>query len=669
MTTIADVFLNKRADHLSSDRLFSEFIVPPFFQRNSLFSEKGSVRILGGRGCGKTMFIRYFGHGSALNPMRKNVPESEIQTIGLYLRPDTGFCDLMTDHWLGDFQAKLAFSHYVALHLLIDACRAVTSLKKANFMEGSIELEDPTLGQALSRQIGVLDCKVSILEDELKSRLVDLESWVRNPKQSQKPTFISFASIIPRFAEDISTASPRLKDLAFRAFIDEFENLPSSHREVICDAIKHPNERMVVHIAHKKQAVVDFKTSSPERIVEGHDIRTIDLEEELSGSGEFELLAAELFLLRVHQAGVQFNCPQFKPEQLHDARHLSFRLTKDYREQVLGCVRAILPSPSALDIAKDVLTDEPLRRRLRVMLLKGLELQKLDKEVNPDELISETYPQASIVLGALLNRRTQNGKDLIEQFLHATTQKISSKDPFFKSGGWIDNNLHGCLFHLYAGLPRRANINYAGFDRFCMLSKPNLRFFQLFCHTALLLAFKRKSGSEVEGQIQVTKEIQAIAAKQVSDKIYQDIHQLGGSGAQLLEATGRLGRVFEAFNRRRSQSESEVNHLSIDNADIQNLSAESEYLLREAKIWSVLYEENDTKNKTDYDIAQTDLILNPIFSPHFGISYRKRRKVTLKAVQANVLLCQSTELFDAVLKQVIDSSDQDSPKPSEDLFE
>jgi hypothetical protein len=285
-------------------------------------------------------------------------------------------------------------------------------------------------------------------------------------------------------------------------------------------------------------------------------------------------------------------------------------------------------------------------------------LHGLDKKVNSDDLISSTHPEASIVMGALLNRRSQIDKDLLSQY-HAAVANPSDSDPFFKIGGWIDNNLHGCLFHLYAGLPRRPNINYAGFDRFCMMADPNLRFFQALCHATLSIAYKRQSGNEVSGQLRVDVETQASAAKQVSDKLFQDILQLGSHGGKLLEITGRLGRIFEAFNRRRSQSEPEVNHFSIDNADRANLSSQAELLLREAKIWSVLYEAKDTKNKSDYDIAQTDLILNPIYAPHFSISYRKRRKVTLRAPHADILLCQSTAQYEVVLKQLVDPADQD----------
>ena len=668
MTAIADLFLDARADYLTSDSLFSKFIVPPFLERIPTFSGKGSVRILGGRGCGKTMFIRYFSHGSSLSSKRTDVSEDELKSVGLYLRPDTDFCALMTAAWLGEQPARLSFSHYVALNLLKDACQAVGSIRSANFVGGPIDVGDPQLSLALARQLGVEDRRVSSLEELLELRLVELEEWVRNPKHSAQPTFINFASALPRFAQALSASSTRLAPLEFRAFIDEFENLPRPHREVICDAIKHPNERFVVNIAHKKQAVVDFKTSSDERVVEGHDIRTIDLEEELSlKQGEFQLVAAELFLLRLHQNGVPFECPLFRPEQLHDLKFLEKRLTESYQEQVLSCVRAIFPTPSANSIAKEVLRDSALRKRLKDMIQKGLVLHKAGDHVSADDLISEQDPEASIVLGALLNRRTQIGKDLLGQY-HAAISQPSSTDLFHKVGGWIDNNLHGCLFHLYAGLPRRANINYAGFDRFCMMADPNLRFFQALCHAALALAFKRQGGGELSSPLRVEVETQAKAAKQVSDKLFNDILQLGGQGTHLLEITGRLGRVFEAFNRRRSQSEPEVNHLSIDNADKEQLSERANTLLREAKIWSVLYEAKDTKNKSDYDIAQTDLILNPIYAPHFGISYRKRRKVTLHPSQADVLLCQSTKLYEAVLKDLVDPTELDTAEPPQELF-
>ena len=660
MIAASEPFLKVRADDFAPESVYSEFIVPPFKNWINVLFHPRSVRIMGGRGCGKTMFVRYFGHQSWLSRERVGLPDEDARHIGLYFRPDTEFCGLLSAKWLGEQEAKLAFSHYVAINLLADACSAVESIGRANFADGQIVMGDPAIDRALASLLDLSDPCLSSLRDIIELRQVELESWVRNPKREPQPKFISFAFVLPRLATDLERVNPLLKGLAFKAFIDEFENLAPAHREIICDAIKHRRPQLVVHIAHKKEAVNDFKTSSEERVVEVHDLNTFDLEDEFSDLNVFGLVAAELLLLRLHQAGRSFDCAVFDPRKLHDVRDLGYRAPANYREQVLKCVRAILPTPTAAEIAVGVMSDDPLRRRLSDMIEKGLALHRANARYKAVDLIKDDTPanaQASIVLGALLNRKSQDVDALVKEFNNATGGSHSGPDPFFKVGGWVDNNLWGCLFHLYAGLPRRSNLNYAGFDRFCALADPNLRFFQALCHATLRLAGQDVAGQGGSRQRPIDIEVQADAAKVVSEDVFADVFQLGSNGAHLLELAGRLGKLFQAYNRRASQSEPEINHFSIKASDREKLTPEAEALLRQAKIWSVLYEEQDTKNKSNYDIAATDLILNPIYAPHFRISYRKRRKVTLQAGHVEVILRQSPAQFEMVLKELVDPGD------------
>ncbi len=657
MIAASEPFLKIRADDFAPESVYNEFIVPPFKNWINVLRHPRSVRIMGGRGCGKTMFVRYFGHQSWLSPERVGLSDEDARDIGLYFRPDTEFCGLLSAEWLGKQEAKLAFSHYVALNLLADACSAVESISRANFTDGQIAIGDPPIGRALASLLDLTDPTLSALKNVLDLRQVELENWVRNPKREPQPKFVSFASVLPRFASDLERLSPRLEGLAFKAFIDEFENLPAPHREIVCDAIKHRRPQLIVHIAHKKEAVNDFKTSSDERVVEIHDLNTVDLEGAFSEGNVFDLVAAELLLLRLHQGGRNFDCPVFEPQKLHDVRDLAYRATSNYRDQVLTCVRTILPMPSAGEIAAGVMTDEPLRKRLVDMIDKGLKFHNSSARYKAAALIKDDTPanmQASIVLGALINRKSHNVDELIAEFNKATSGQHLRADPFFKAGGWVENNLVGCLFHLYAGLPRRSNINYAGFDRFCALADPNLRFFQALCHATLRLADQGVQTSGESRQQPIAIEVQADAAKVVSEAVFADVFQLGSNGAHLLELAGRLGKLFQAFNRRASQSEPEINHFSVKASDREKLTPEAEALLRQAKIWSVLYEEQDTKNKSNYDIAATDLILNPIYAPHFRISYRKRRKVTLQAGHLEVILRHSPAQFEMVLKELVD---------------
>ena len=669
MPAIADAFLKNRADNLPPD-VFQEFIVPPFFQHISIFKGNKSVRVLGGRGCGKTMFLRYFCHGSAFSEDRAEISDEEFSHIGLYFRPDTGFCSLITPQWLDNHRDGFAFSHYLTFSLLAEVCQALRNIDKLpNLASGPLKVCDVKLGTRLVKQLQLPEPTIDALEQLVEDRLAGLDLWVRNPSRCEVPIFVHFTLILTALAEDLAKHSPRLKMLAFRVFVDEFENLLPRHREIVCDAIKHPGPKMAVHIAHKREAVTDFKTSGEERVVEMHDIRTIDIEVLMVKGNDFEALAAELFLLRLYQADGAVSCPAFKPELLHDVAHLPYRSTPAYRQEIIGYAKQILPEMLAPEIAQKALEDPSLRRRIIEMINKGLEFQGLAGVVKAEDLINEEVPEASVVLGAVLNRNNQSGAEVLSLFQDLVKKGRSKSDAFYKTGGWVDNNLYGCLFHLYAGLPRRPNILYAGFSRFCKIAAPNLRFFQELCHNTLLLAYQRQSAGEIGKPLRVDQNIQATAALQVSNAMFEDVLQLGPHGDRLLDFARRLGGLFEAYNKRRSQSEPEINHFSINSADANQLSETAQVILREAKIWSVLWETKDTKNKAEYDAAQYELILNTIYAPHFKISYRKRRKITLTTMQLDVILTQSDSQFELLLKQLVDSQDDEvTAKKSGSLF-
>ncbi|WP_434137039.1 hypothetical protein JQR88_25720 (plasmid) [Pseudomonas luteola] len=662
MQAIADAFLKNRADILPPD-VSQEFIVPPFFQEISIFGDNKSVRILGGRGCGKTMLLRYFCHGSRFSTDRQQISDSEFDHIGLYFRPDTGFCALLSPTWLPEHKDSHAFSHYLTLNLANEACQAVRGISAAkNLQSGALDLSDVKLGVTLTKQLDLSEPTFDALEQQIELLLAEFDLWVRNPGRCQEPKFVHFTTIIPALAADLAKHSARLKSLSFRVFVDEFENLLQRHREIVCDAIKHPQPRITVHIAHKRDAVTDFKTSSEERIMVSHDIRTIDIEKLLlDRDGMFELLAAELFLFKICQAGGAVSYPVFKPELLHDPIHLKYRLSDKYRREILSYVKQILPELQAPEIARLAIQDPALRRRVAEFIKKGLEQQGLAKHVDAEGLISEEYPEATVVLGAVLHRKSQAGKDAVKLFQGLIKNGRSPNDPFYKTGGWVDNNLYGCLFHLYAGLPRRPNIMYSGFSRFCKIASPNLRFFMELCHTTLLLAYQRQSANDISAPIQVSYENQATAAQQVSDAMFEDIVQLGPHGDRLLDFARRLGSLFEGYNKRRSQSEPEINHFSVSNVNSTPLPETAVSILREAKIWSVLKETDDTKGKTEYDSVQYELVLNTIYAPHFKISYRKRRKITLTTGQLEIIIMQSDKQFESLLKQLVESQEDDQP--------
>lgn len=662
---IVDEFVNNRAEQIGAD-VTDEFIVPFFYDSLTLLRDRKSVRVVGGRGCGKTIFLRYFSQRTQLSRKRSELP-AEIfrQGIGLYWRTDTGFCDLMKPEWVGEQKASMAFIHYVAAVVLEELGCFVESLSGAPLAGASIDLRNRPVPASIRILLGADVTHYGQIRDFAKEKRFELSHWLQNP-DTVPPRFFRLDDLLAELADDIAIADSRLDKLFFRVFVDEFENLKPNQQQLICDLVKHPRDRYSFNIAMRRDSVQDLKTSGNEQIVEPHDIRTIDLERELGDKDEdFKIFAAELLLMKFDKQ-TEINCPAFDVSRLRDPTRLLERLDPSYRKAIKNAASMLLPGRSAPDIAAEVNEDGPLKKRWTDVASRGLHRHKA-KGLTANDFWRASQPAASVVAGFLLNRDSPSPAE-IRRNLMAYESSQKRENPFTD---WISNNLYGALFYLYDGLPRRANPLYAGFDRYCQMAAPNLRFFIEFCHTALREAAFQTSPDASSNVDSIPEEIQALAAKDSSSIMLKDVPNLGLRGRELETLLRRLGRLFQAAHRRASLSEPEINHFSIDGADKEALTEATKSLLREARIWSVLYEDKDTKNKADSSLAQVDYIPNPIYSAHFGISYRKRRKLTLKASEVNLIFTATDAHFETLLKSYISDWDsQAEPNPrTTDLFE
>src|ERR1700733_15919161 len=92
---IQAVFSKNRAEELGND-VWEHFVVPPFYDRLDLYTARKPLLIIGGRGCGKTMLLRYLAHETAFSRLRPSIPNEAGNHIGLYWRADTHFLNMMT---------------------------------------------------------------------------------------------------------------------------------------------------------------------------------------------------------------------------------------------------------------------------------------------------------------------------------------------------------------------------------------------------------------------------------------------------------------------------------------------------------------------------------------------------------------------------------------------
>jgi hypothetical protein len=78
-----------------------------------------------------------------------------------------------------------------------------------------------------------------------------------------------------------------------------------------------------------------------------------------------------------------------------------------------------------------------------------------------------------------------------------------------------------------------------------------------------------------------------------------------------------------------------------------SLGTFEQQFLSEAVKWSVLFEEKGTKKKDVTAAEGVEYVLNPIYSPYFHISYRKRRKLEFTAGELTAIISGN---YDAVNK-------------------
>ena len=550
-SVLRNVFLNNRAEQYPADVL-DQFVIPIHFHTLDMRNDRKSVVILGGRGSGKTMFIRYFCHQTVFSKNRKSVSDKELQNIGLYWKPDIMFCRFLDKDWFEDQEKQKIFKHYLSLNILYDFSKALYTISKADLVGGSLDLLSHAIPASIESYFNRKTKKLADLEIFIEEQLTALDLWINNGS-SPPPKFISFSYIIERICDSLAKTEPRLKEVFFRIFVDEFENLTNSQQKYINDFIRSPGERFSVNIAKRRYSDTTKDTSGFEKITDIHDFRVIDLEshfhEDNTGLGNFTLFAAEILVFRLIQNGIKFPNLNYDLSILKNEAKLPDRHAQAYQAEIKSLARNILPQLSTREICELVMSDKALKRRWQKQIEIGL--KKHQSQINFSEFISSSSPEASIVAACLVNRDTNRfSPEIILDELH----KINYQDQqskFSGDGGWIQNNLYGQLLYLYIGVRSKPNPLYAGFERFCILARGNLRFFQELCHQSFII-FESENFSLDDDELTTTIpiETQSLAAALTADKILTEIEHLGSLGPTLKLLIHRLGKIFELSQKR-----------------------------------------------------------------------------------------------------------------------
>ncbi|MCM8623773.1 MAG: hypothetical protein NFW16_19060 [Candidatus Accumulibacter sp.] len=615
---LPDVFSKNRSEETRED-IWADFVVPPFLNELGIKTQSKAIVIVGGRGCGKTTLLRYFCHATQFSAKRQNITQADLLHVGLYWRADTNFLNSFAGGGQTPETWRAAFDHVLACELgkeIIQAVRNLNCNPERQHEYGKLDELDLEAVQDFDETLGRT---LHDLDRTLQKSRRKMSAWLNNLETLPHPTFLSAKEFLKTLVAALQEQLPYLSNSTFAVFIDEYENLRIEQQKFINGLLKHGAPPLLFNIAMKRNGWHTTQTMGPESIQLISDYREIDLEEEVAR--DFDLFAAELLFFRLaeHEPDLLDRLP-IVPDQLRSIDHISHRYkNENYRARVIEGAERLLPRVIDRAAAKEILADPRLREKLSAKI--GEALLRRKSLIPPSSFIDDKYPEASTLMPALLNRPREDPDSLLAEFEALKTGKESRLLP---TESLVSNNLFGCVNAIYLEA-RRPSILFSGFTSLTLIARENIRHLLELIHR-IFKVFEASANGDLPV---VPPAVQAKAVKEASELILGTVSGHGVHGAQLYNLAQCLGSIFLERHKNDRQSEPETNHFTLAGGD---LNEKLRMYLREAEKWSVLYLGRETKMKSAGAI-DNDYILNPIFSPHFQISFRKKRSLPISAVQ------------------------------------
>lgn len=649
--TISDpnILAKTRAEEHDAD-VWGEFYIPPYFNQLALHSATKSTYIVGKRGCGKTMLLKYLDYHTAFSERRKVISDNDISHIGIYWRVDTQFCNSLNHRGVDEYEWISIFESYFALVISVEIIRALTAIAKSSFKKFSMKDLDNLQFNSIVDFHPDYPKSPAILESYLESKRRSFAAWISNISNTQRPILPPGKTFLTSLIEDIRK-NTGLTEASFFVYVDEVENLVPYQRRVLNSFLKHSQRPLIVSFTSKELSD-ETATTGSESINATHDFRLLTLDEMCDDNAR-KLFFAEVFLANLDLARQNIDSPLLR--NLRNPIYLTERVTKPYNDDISLAIKTLFPSKSYKEIARDAIKEPRIFNILEERITKALALHST-KVNTSDFLVFSQVPEALVILPALLNRPKNKPEDILSHLVHYNDNGGVSS---FVKKEWIHNNLVGALLELYRPYGHRCPI-YSGYDTFFTMANNNLRHFLILCYKALEVA--ELADENVD---KISLGIQSRAAYEAADQLIREIKTFGPQGERLRMFVLRLGNVFRALQAVPSMSEPEQNQFTINSGRRELSQAESEFL-SEAKKYGIITEQLETKTKGQVGSDIVDYQLNPIYSPYFQISYRRKRKIDLSVEEFYVLALGTEDEYKELSSRLF--KNQDNLKVQEKLW-
>ena len=298
-----NILTKTRAEEHEAD-VWGEFYIPPYFNRLSLKTATKSTYIVGKRGCGKTMLLKYLDYHTAFSKKRTAIADDEISHIGIYWRADTQFCNSLNHRGLVEHEWISIFESYFSLVISVEIIRSLRAIANSAFEKFTFSDFENLKFKSITDFHPDYPESPEQLESFLESKRRFFSSWISNISTIQKPILPPGIVFLDAMIEDIRK-STGLETSSFFVYVDEVENLVSYQRHVLNSFLKHSQRPLIVSFTSKELSD-DTATTGSESINATHDFRLLSLDALLSDD-ERKIFFSEVFLANLDLAANKDN--------------------------------------------------------------------------------------------------------------------------------------------------------------------------------------------------------------------------------------------------------------------------------------------------------------------------------------------------------------------------
>ncbi|MDR2653108.1 MAG: hypothetical protein LBC68_12515 [Prevotellaceae bacterium] len=293
-------FKSERANALSDEEVLSFYIEDNTYAR--FIRSKRNIFLVGERGCGKTMALRYNSFGVLCKKAQQDGQNIDFSTIGTHI---SGSPILHKQEYLllnDDFRRSITCEHFLVLSIMYEMAHSlcnITEIKEIVKQESDRLFQDfeYILGFELRTDYDFFTAVRNFTLHEAKLTQNKINGYDSNEFYENT---MSFSSIIIPFIEIIKSI-PIFNNSHFLLMIDDAQTMNEYQIKTLNSWIAYrDHSNFSFKVATTKVDRPKFITSTGGTILEGHDFTSIDMEKPFQNpDSDFYILAKKIVKKRL----------------------------------------------------------------------------------------------------------------------------------------------------------------------------------------------------------------------------------------------------------------------------------------------------------------------------------------------------------------------------------